>query len=160
MKHYHNCASPLGEWVAVEENETLLGLFFPGTAPKELHFQPTALLLETERQLSAYATGRLREFSLPYGLGSLSPHKKAFYELLERIPYGEVWSYGQVGKLLGTNRPYPARAVGRLCHGNPLPLVLPCHRVCGKDGSLKGYAGGLPLKQQLLDLEQGIFPEN
>jgi methylated-DNA-[protein]-cysteine S-methyltransferase len=101
-------------------------------------------------QLRAYFAGALRRFELP-----LAPRGTAFqqrvWQALRGIPYGETRSYGELAR--GIGRPSASRAVGAANGRNPLPIVVPCHRVIGSDGSLTGFAGGVHLKQALLELE-------
>lgn len=102
------------------------------------------------QQLAAYFAGQRMDFDLP-----LDPRGTAFqrqvWQALRQIPYGATASYGQVAERVG--RPGAARAVGSANHRNPLPIVVPCHRVIGADGALVGYGGGLRFKRFLLDLE-------
>lgn len=102
-------------------------------------------------QLIEYFNGRRQTFDLP-----LSPQgtsfQQAVWELMEHIPYGETRTYGELAALLGN--PNKARAVGGAANKNPLPLVIPCHRVMGASGKLTGFAGGLETKQFLFTLEQ------
>lgn len=109
-----------------------------------------ALLAETERQLRAYFEGRLRDFDLPLDLQG-TPFQKQVWRALLTIPYGQTRSYGQVAEALGS--PSAVRAVGSANGANPIPIVVPCHRVIGAGGRLVGYGGGLALKQRLLELE-------
>lgn len=103
------------------------------------------------RQVAEYLVGRRRRFDLPLRpLGS--EFQRRVWRALAEIPYGETWSYGQLARRLGD--PAAARAVGQANNHNPLPLVLPCHRVIGGDGQLVGFGGGLPAKRWLLALEQ------
>jgi methylated-DNA-[protein]-cysteine S-methyltransferase len=110
------------------------------------------LLLEAAAQMRAYFEGRLRSFDLP-----LDPHGTPFqlrvWERLRSIPYGETRSYGWLAASLGS--PRAVRAVGAANGANPLPIVVPCHRVIGASGKLVGYGGGLELKRRLLRLESG-----
>ena len=112
------------------------------------------MLRETRRQLEDYFAGERRDFDLP-----LSPHGTEFqcevWLTLAHIPYGETWSYRDLAQRIG--RPSATRAVGAANGRNPLPIVLPCHRVIGADGSLTGFGGGLPTKAFLLRLE-GALP--
>jgi methylated-DNA-[protein]-cysteine S-methyltransferase len=110
------------------------------------------VLAEAARQLDAYFAGDLREFSLPLR-PSGTPFQLSVWEALREIPYGETATYGDLARSVG--RPTAARAVGRANGQNPLPIVVPCHRVIGTDGTLTGYAGGLSFKQALLALESG-----
>ena len=111
-----------------------------------------ARLNEPVRQLQAYFAGELREFVLP-----VAPEGTAFqqsvWRQLQRIPYGETISYGELANRLGN--PKAVRAVGLANGANPISIVIPCHRVIGSNGSLVGYGGGLPTKQALLALERG-----
>lgn len=107
---------------------------------------------ESGRQLLAYLKGELKEFDAPLDLRGLSEFSQAVLAELTRIPYGRTKSYGQVAAAVG--RPQAARAVGRAVGANPLPIFVPCHRVVGADGSLTGFASGLPTKRMLLDLER------
>jgi methylated-DNA-[protein]-cysteine S-methyltransferase len=113
------------------------------------------LLVEAVRQLRAYFDGELKEFDLP-----LDPQGTAFqltvWDQLRRVGYGETASYGEIARRLGMT-PAASRAVGLANGRNPIPIVIPCHRVVGANGTLTGYAGGIERKQTLLDLEQGAL---
>lgn len=114
-------------------------------------FDPAAeLFARTAEQLDAYAAGDLREFDLPVELVG-SPGRVALWEQLRLVPFGETVTYGELAKALGS--PGMAQAVGQGVGRNPVSIIVPCHRVIGADGSLTGYAGGLPRKRQLLELE-------
>ncbi|MDE2851441.1 MAG: methylated-DNA--[protein]-cysteine S-methyltransferase [Acidobacteriota bacterium] len=112
-----------------------------------------AALGEAKRQIQEYFAGERQDFDLP-----LSPHGTAFqrrvWAELRRIPFGETISYGELAARIG--KPSASRAVGAANGRNPLPVVVPCHRVIGSDGRLTGFGGGLPTKQALLDLEQRV----
>jgi methylated-DNA-[protein]-cysteine S-methyltransferase len=105
------------------------------------------------RELDEYFEGRRRTFDLPLDLRSRTGFSRDILERLARVPYGEVTTYGTLAKEAG--KPQAARAVGTVMNGNPIPIVLPCHRVVGSTGSLVGYGGGLDRKRLLLDLESG-----
>ena len=110
------------------------------------------VLAEAAGQLGAYFAGELREFDLalrPSG----TPFQLTVWQALRRIPYGGTITYGELARRIG--RPTAARAVGRANGQNPLPIVVPCHRVIGADGRLTGYAGGLDIKTALLAVESG-----
>lgn len=101
-------------------------------------------------QLQAYFAGRLRQFTLP--LNALGTQfQRAVWQALNEIPYARTICYTELAARIG--RPHAARAVGAANGANPIPIVVPCHRVIGRDGSLTGYAGGLDIKRRLLDLE-------
>ncbi len=114
------------------------------------------LLDRAQAQLQEYFDGERREFDLPLAADGTEFQKKV-WSYLRTIPYGETTSYGRIATDLGY-QPGISRAVGAANGANPLPIVVPCHRVIGADGKLTGYAGGLGRKQILLDLEQpGLF---
>ena len=107
------------------------------------------------RQLDAYFEGRRHDFDLEIDLRlATSDFSRAVLAELARVPYGQVTTYGALAEQAG--RPRAARAVGTIMNRNPIPIVLPCHRVVGANGSLVGYGGGLERKQQLLALEGAI----
>ncbi|HET7358409.1 MAG TPA: methylated-DNA--[protein]-cysteine S-methyltransferase [Nocardioidaceae bacterium] len=111
-----------------------------------------SLLAEAVRQLRAYFARELKEFDLPLEPDG-TPFQRRVWDELVKIGYGETASYGQIAKALGMTAA-ASRAVGLANGRNPIPIVVPCHRVVGSDGKLTGYAGGLERKQVLLDLEQ------
>ena len=106
-------------------------------------------------QLEAYFAGTLEDFGLPLSPQVGSPFERAVWEALARIPYGTTTSYGELADRIG--HPGKARAVGWANGRNPLPVVVPCHRVIGADGKLVGYGGGLAVKEQLLRLEGALL---
>lgn len=103
-------------------------------------------------ELSEYFQGRRTEFSVPLN-PSGTQFQKQVWKALREIPYGETRSYKEIAEVIGN--PKACRAVGMANHKNPLPILVPCHRVIGSDGSLTGYAGGLEIKKKLLCLERG-----
>jgi methylated-DNA-[protein]-cysteine S-methyltransferase len=111
------------------------------------------LLTETTRQLRAYFAGDLRDFDLPLDMQG-TPFQKRVWDELLNIPYGKTRSYMQVAVAVGA--PQAVRAVGAANGANPVPIVVPCHRVIGSSGKLTGYGGGLPLKKRLLELEGAV----
>jgi methylated-DNA-[protein]-cysteine S-methyltransferase len=114
----------------------------------------SALLARTRAQLGEYFAGRRTTFDLPLGPRG-TEFQRHVWTTLAGIPYGETISYAQLAARVG--KPTAMRAVGAANGRNPLPIVLPCHRVIGADGSLTGFGGGLPTKQFLLQLE-GALP--
>ena len=109
-----------------------------------------------KRELDEYFEGRRRDFDLAVDLRGRSDFSRVVLEELARVPFGEVTTYGALAARSG--RPKAARAVGMIMNRNPIPIVLPCHRVVGSTGSLVGYGGGLDRKQQLLELERARQP--
>jgi methylated-DNA-[protein]-cysteine S-methyltransferase len=146
--------SPVGELTLVAVDGRLSGLYFPG------HWYlpgPDAFGTRTERgfepaeaQLAEYFAGARTEFDLAANLDG-DEFQRRVWELIDRIPYGETTTYGEMAGQLGD--PSMARRVGGAVGRNPLSLIVPCHRVVGKDGKLTGYAGGLERKRFLLELE-------
>ena len=115
-----------------------------------------ALLDEAAGQLQAYFAGELTAFEIPLALGGTEFQRRCWLALAT-IPYGQTVSYGEQARRLGLG-PAAARAVGAANGQNPLPVVLPCHRVVGANGSLTGFGGGLPLKRFLLEHEGALLP--
>jgi methylated-DNA-[protein]-cysteine S-methyltransferase len=107
------------------------------------------------RELDEYFEGRRQSFDLPVDVALLADFNRRVLRELARVPYGEVVTYGELAAR--AERPRAARAVGTVMNRNPLPIVLPCHRVIGANGSLTGYGGGLPRKEALLRLEGAIL---
>ncbi len=105
------------------------------------------------RQINEYFAGMRRAFSVPFDLRGSSAFMKKVYKVTQKIPFGEVRSYGWVADQI--REPYSARAVGRALGLNPVPIVIPCHRVVAADGTLAGFGGGLSLKKWLLAHEAG-----
>jgi methylated-DNA-[protein]-cysteine S-methyltransferase len=114
------------------------------------------VLREAVRQLESYFAGELLEFDLPLDLGG-TEFQRSCWLALATIPYGRTVSYGEQARRLGLG-PASARAVGAANGQNPLPIVLPCHRVIGANGSLTGFGGGLDTKRFLLELEGALLP--
>lgn len=106
---------------------------------------------ELKKELSEYFGGKRREFKIPLAPDG-TPFQKQVWEALQRIPYGETRSYKEIAEAVGN--PKACRAVGMANNKNPIPIIIPCHRVIGSNGSMVGYAGGLTIKTQLLSLEQ------
>jgi methylated-DNA-[protein]-cysteine S-methyltransferase len=120
-----------------------------GPCPGERQDRNPALMAAA-RQLREYFDGNLREFDLPLDLQGTDFQKRVWQEL-ETIPYGDIRSYAQIAGAIGS--PKAVRAVGAANGANPIPIVIPCHRVIGSSGKLVGYGGGLPLKKRLLEIE-------
>jgi len=135
----------------VASNWGLCGLQFqPFSAVDGVRNDANALLRETEDQLRAYFERKLRDFRIPLDLRG-TEFQKDVWRQLGNIPYGETRSYLQIAQAIG--RPKAVRAVGAANGGNPVAIIVPCHRVIGSGGKLTGYGGGLPLKKRLLELE-------
>ena len=152
--YFDHMDSPVGRLHLLANAEGLRRICFP----RERHPRPEdtlgthapARLAFARRQLDEYFAGRRREFDLP-----LRPVGTAFqltvWEALRDIPFGTTWSYAELASRIG--KPSAMRAVGGANGRNPLPIVVPCHRVIGRDGSLTGFGGGVDIKAKLLALE-------
>lgn len=121
------------------------------TQPQKALLQTTELLSMATIQLDEYFQGKRTTFSLPFKLTG-TPFQLAVWKELQNIPYGQTTSYKEIAQKI--NKPKACRAVGMANNKNPLPIIIPCHRVIGSNGKLIGYAGGLKLKNYLLELEQ------
>ena len=139
-------ASPVGPLTLSEHDGALVGIAFRDDAACDR----TPLLDEAARQLAEYFEGRRRDFTLPLAPAG-TPFQREVWAALREIPYGETRSYKDIACAVG--RPLACRAVGMANTRNPLPIVIPCHRVVGASGALTGYAGGLEVKSKLLALE-------
>lgn len=165
---YRSMDSPLGQlWLAVgprgvaaisyggepggAEIRRLVAAFGPGIVPDPRRADPLA------RQLDEYFAGRRRRFDVAFDLGWLTPFYRAILRATAQVPYGELTTYARVARRAGNER--ASRAAGGALSSNPIPIVVPCHRVVASDGTLGGYAGGLDAKRRLLALERGRTPE-
>ena len=151
--------SPLGELTLVADGDALTGLYFRHHwyAPAEDKLGPRVdaesdkLLATAQTQLTDYLAGRRHGFNLPTRLNGDKAQQRV-WQLLSNIPYGETVTYGELAAALGDGT--TAQGVGQSVGRNPLSIIVPCHRVVGKNGQLTGYAGGLNRKQFLLELEE------
>lgn len=143
--------SPLGPLLLVAGEDGLRRILLPergaAVAPAPDWQRDDAALALAREQLEAYFAGQRQTFDLPLAPEG-TPFQQAVLRALAEIPYGQTRSYGDIARRLG--QPTASRAVGAANGRNPLAIVLPCHRVIGSDGSLTGYAGGLPAKRWLL----------
>lgn len=158
--------SPLGEVLLVSAGERLRGLYFAGQKdePDEAALarlgvreqaRADGMLARARDEIGEYFDGRRRRFDLPLELVG-TPFQRQVWQALLEIPFGQTATYGAIARRCG--RPRAVRAVGAAVGRNPVSIIVPCHRVLGSDGSLTGYAGGLPRKRALLSLEGGAAP--
>ena len=154
LMSYTIMKSPIGPlMLAGDERGLRLVHFMTGRRPKSPQRDWTedkTPFKEVVRQLDAYFDGKLKDFELPLCLDGTA-FQLLVWNNLRKIPYGETVSYGQLAKRIGS--PDAARAVGLANGSNPIPIIIPCHRVIGSNGNLTGFGGGLPLKKKLLALE-------
>ena len=150
---YTEVDSPIGRLLLHTDGTSLLGLYMdgPGDGPpgreQWLLDSEAGPLPEAARQLAEYFAGTRRAFDLPLRLEGTDFQRRVWAALCE-IPYGAMWSYGELARRVGN--PKASRAVGLANGRNPLSIVVPCHRVIGADGTLTGYGGGLERKRWLL----------
>jgi len=145
--------TPIGELLLAGDGRVLHEIRFAGEpAPAGAQLDDAAFA-DARAQLADYFAGRHAAFDLELAPAG-TPFQRGVWEELRRIPYGETISYTELARRIG--RPTAVRAVGHANGRNPLPVVIPCHRVVGSDGTLTGYGGGLDRKRFLLELESAI----
>jgi methylated-DNA-[protein]-cysteine S-methyltransferase len=142
-------SSPVGPLELESKDEALVGIRFH--APGPLTRVVDGVIGETARQLAEYFEGRRTRFDLPLAPAG-TPFQRGVWDALQRIEFGETLSYADLAERVG--RPAAVRAVGAANGRNPIPIVIPCHRVIGSNGRLVGFGGGLAAKQYLLSLER------
>ena len=146
--------SPIGQLVLISNKSALICIEFGKDKVENLPNKPTKknhpILLKTEKQLKEYFAGNRKEFDIPLKLEGTDFQKKVWQELM-KIPFGKTISYQQLAEKMGDKN--KARAVGNANGKNPIPIIIPCHRVIEKNGKLGGFGGGLKIKKFLLQLE-------
>ena len=157
--------SPIGPLLVAATDRGLCRVWFRPDPEQQLDslartFGPRVLRLHAsvasaQHQLDEYFDGRRESFELDVDLRATAPFARTVLDELARVPYGQTTTYGTLAAKVGA--PRAARAVGTVMNRNPIPIVLPCHRVVGANGSLTGYAGGLDLKERLLRLEGALL---
>ena len=144
--------SPIGKIEIIEENDKITEInILKNIKTNSIRQENTELLTKTEKQLKEYFKGKRIEFTIPLNPKGTNFMKKVWNELIN-IPYGEVRTYKEIAKKIGNEK--ASRAVGMANHKNPIPIIIPCHRVIGSNNKLVGYALGLDIKQYLLNLER------
>jgi methylated-DNA-[protein]-cysteine S-methyltransferase len=155
MVYYQYMKSPVGKLLVAGDEKGLHLINFPRNGKPSLPESEWKVnpkpLQEVLRQIEAYFAGKLKAFSLDICL-NVTPFQKKVLTALRRVPYGQTISYGELAKKIGN--PKASRAVGQANARNPIPIVIPCHRVIGSNGKLTGFGGGIEVKQALLDLEK------
>jgi methylated-DNA-[protein]-cysteine S-methyltransferase len=147
--------SPIGRLEIIARGDSIVGLTIErdgGLPHDSTPEKKNAVLATATRQLAEYFAGKRRQFSVPVSLAG-TPFQKSVWDSLAAIPFGAVRSYGEVG--MTTGRASAGRAVGGAVGANPVPIIVPCHRVLASDGQITGYSGGngIPTKVWLLDHE-------
>ena len=152
MKYIWYYEMPIGTIAIAEEDAEITHILFDGDMSlDDYEKKETKTIQKTARQLKAYFAGELKVFDVPLALNG-TPFQKQVWQALMEIPYGQTCSYKDIAIKIGN--PKAVRAVGMANNKNKIPIIIPCHRVIGASGKLVGYAGGLSVKQQLLDLEE------
>lgn len=141
--------TPVGAMTLIEEDGALIEARFGASQDEPL--AETPLLIAARAQLNEYFAGARKSFDLPLNPRGTDFQRRCWRSLCD-IPYGETISYGEQAARVGS--PKACRAVGMANHNNPIPIIIPCHRVVGRGGSLTGYGGGLDVKAFLLELER------
>ena len=164
MNYIQHYTSPLGEITIASNGESLTGLwfdeqkYFPHKLISESLESELPIFTQTCNWLDIYFSGRIPDFNPPISLQS-TPFRKAVYDILFTIPYGQTMTYGEIAHILAEQKGVQrmsAQAVGGAVGHNPISIIIPCHRVVGADGGLTGYAGGLDKKIYLLKLERAL----
>jgi methylated-DNA-[protein]-cysteine S-methyltransferase len=154
MLRYTFTETPIGAILIASDGEAIVETYFAGAKPKPDWIRDDDdVLREAADQLQAYFAGERRDFDLP-----LAPHgtdfQRSVWSALQQIPYGETTTYSTIAERIG--RPAAVRAVGAANGANPIPIVIPCHRVIGSNGSMTGFGGGIDVKRKLLALEARV----
>ena len=164
MIYTYHYTSPLGITTLAGNGESLTGLwfdeqkYFPHKLISESIESELPIFTQTCNWLDIYFSGRIPDFIPPISLNT-TPFRKAVYDILLTIPYGQTMTYGEIARILAEQKGVErmsAQAVGSAVGHNPISIIIPCHRVVGADGSLTGYAGGLNKKIDQLKLEKAL----
>ena len=151
MKYRLTVETPLGPLTVVSGETSVEELYLPGDTPEgTIPDCRTELLCQAEMELQEYFRGVRRDFDLPLAPAG-TPFQLRVWQELRRIPFGQAVSYGEIARRIGL--PKASRAIGQANHRNPIPILIPCHRVIAAHGGLGGYGGGTDLKIRLLELE-------
>lgn len=156
MINFYFYQTKIGTITIAEEGEKLIWVGLNGALPKNLtpansQKKESVLIKNAAAQIKDYLAGKIKKFDLPLAPKG-TPFQLKVWNALKKIPYGKTASYKQIAVAAGCPKGF--RAVGMANNKNPLPLVIPCHRIIGADGSLTGYGGGLDIKRALLELEK------
>jgi methylated-DNA-[protein]-cysteine S-methyltransferase len=148
---------PLCKLGIVEKDGAICNVFFKSDiVPGGFKKAETSLIQKTASQLDEYFNGKRKVFDLPLNLNG-TDFQIDVWKALQAIPFGETRSYGEIAAIIG--KPKASRAVGMANNRNPIVIIVPCHRVIGRDGSLTGFGGGIELKRRLLELENVSYAD-
>jgi len=159
-------ATPIGGLEVTVADGAVVGVRFSRQSPNAQPSHPESVdphgldpvLATAWAELTQYFAGERTRFTVPVRFTRGSPFERAVWARIATIPYGQMTTYGQIARDLG--EPGGAQAVGAACGRNPVPVIVPCHRVVGANGTLVGFGGGLPRKRQLLTLEARVAIEH
>lgn len=157
---YKEIKSIIGKLKLIAKENVLVAILWEWENPDRVKLGPLIksedhpILLETEKQLQDYFEGRRKKFSLPV-LPCGTSFQRKVWEALQQVPYGSTLSYSELAKQIG--KPHSARAVGAALGKNPIGIIIPCHRIIGKNGKLVGFAAGLESKEILLNREKSFL---
>ena len=154
MKYGKIINTKLGKILIVEEKNEIIQIQINDESTNDIVIKNTEILNKTAKQLEEYLSGKRKKFDIPLNPQGTNFSKKVWKALLT-IPYGQVRTYKQIAEQI--ENPKAFRAVGMANHNNPIPILIPCHRVIGTNGSLTGYAGGIEIKKKLLDFEKSLI---
>lgn len=157
---YDVVPAPIGRLIVASDGESLAGVWMANASPSDEQWKSQrgtdALLTETRRQLDAYFSSKLRDFDLPLAPNG-TDFQRRVWVALTKIPFGTTISYADLARRIRSEA--AVRAVGAANGRNPIPIIVPCHRVIGSDGSLTGFGGGLDRKRWLLNHEGALQGE-
>lgn len=150
--------TPIGDMGVAAIGGELVAMRFAGIGNSPIATDPDPVLLDAAEQIRGYFAGKRTGFALPLAVPEGSGFERAVWKAIAEIPYGEMATYGEIAAVAGV--PDAARAVGVACNRNPVPVIVPCHRVVGAGGKLVGFGGGLDRKRFLLQLEARVRVEH
>jgi methylated-DNA-[protein]-cysteine S-methyltransferase len=151
-------ATPIGAFGLAGDDAKISALHFGGLGRNSVAAEPDPVLTAAATEIGRYFAGELTEFDVPLAVPAGSDFERAVWAAISDIPYAEMATYGDIAKAVG--QPDAARAVGVACNRNPVPVIVPCHRVVGAGGKLVGFGGGLDRKRFLLQLEARVRVEH
>lgn len=132
--------------------DVITNIYFHDIKENNYKIKETSVIKKAYQQINEYLNGQRQEFDIPIYIANGTKFQRLVWQALQTISYGEIKTYKDIAAMV--NRPKAYRAVGRAINQNPIPIIIPCHRVIGTNGKLVGYAGGLKIKEHLLNIEK------
>jgi methylated-DNA-[protein]-cysteine S-methyltransferase len=157
MEQWIEAPTPIGRFGVAADAGEITTVHFGGIGRHPIADQPDPILTRAVDQLLRYFAGELTDFDVSLAVPDGSDFERAVWKAISEIPYGEMTTYGEIAATVGDKS--AARAVGTACNRNPVPVIVPCHRVVGAGGKLVGFGGGLDRKRFLLQLEARVWIE-